>query len=467
MILNVFLRILNLSASEFSRVLICWVLKLLFFTGVFIGWTTISASVVGKMGIEYLPVILMIESVFTLIGMLFFSVFVEKVNLFWLLVISVSFTIISLFFSVFFSDLFFIFILFALIAHGIFIGQASIFISNFINHQFLPSESERVFPVLESSETISGILAGVILSIFGLKLLNKDFFIIWISLLVVFLLILFVNNFRSNNNDLKFFRKEEKLNTKQNLLYKSVKVLKKTPFLQTVFFILLLNFIASIFVEFHFTKAVDDSLIISNIEDSLSHQKQLLQGLGFLQLFVFSSTFIFELLFANRITTFLGSSGSFLLHSFLSFLGVIFNMIFKGFFASVLIKHNYVLSSSVFKTAYENTFYSLDEDFMSSMREFFEGVLQPISCILGTLLIIIMQNLFVEYHFYYFILLVLFFLIVGMVFFSLQFKDRFTIYLLKAINSKDKKLISKCKTIMKQKGHTKSIIDKYKSIKNN
>lgn len=461
---------MNISIAEFSRTFYSWILKLVFFTGVTIGWTVVTATVVARLDIAFLPVLILFEALFTLAGMLFFSVVVEKTDVKNLIIGSTFFAILSLVVAAMYYENNFLFILFALIANGIFLGQTIIFLSNFIEEHFTPSEAERTFPIIESSETIGGILAGVFLAFFGLQLLNRDIFIVWIGLLALFLVMLvFLKPVLPLSLE-RMHRSEHKRSRKGsfdlNSFEKSLNQIKKVPFLQILLAVLVLNWIISIFIEFHFTKAVDDSLILSYHGDEAEHEKMLTHGLGTLHILIHGSALIFEILFANRIIIKLGAFGSFLVHTLLTVLGVITNVVAKGFFSSVLLKHNFVLSGKIQKSAYENTYYAYGDDMQKAMREFFEGVAYPLSCVFGTLIIIGMQFLLIDEHFYQFTQLVIIFLIAGMTFFTYQLRSKYTLLNLENLNSDDKITQMRAVNILVQKGHRRTIevlIHKFKN----
>lgn len=452
---------MNISASEFSRTFYSWILKLVFFTGVTIGWTVVTATVVARLDISFLPVLILFEALFTIVGMLFFSVVVEKTDVKKLIIVSTVFAILSLFVAAVYYEHNFLFILFALIANGIFLGQTVIFLSNFIEEHFTPSEAERTFPIIESSETIGGILAGVFLAYFGLHLLNRDIFFVWIGLLILFLICLLVFTPSIPLSLKKIHKADYKRSRKSyfdvNSIEKSINQIKKIPFLQILLVVLVFNWIISIFIEFHFTKAVDDSLIFSHHGDEAEHEKMLSHGLGTLHILIHGSALLFEILAVNRIIVKLGAFGSFLVHALITALGVFINVLAKGFFSSVLLKHNFVLSGKIQKSAYENTYYSYGNEMQKAMREFFEGIAYPLSCVLGTSIIIGMQFLLMEEHFYQFTQLVIIFLIAGMAFFTYQLKSRYTLLNLENLNSEDEITQMRAVNILVQKGHRRTI----------
>ncbi len=458
---NILGRIMNISAAEFSRTFYSWVLKLVFFTGVTIGWTVVTATVVARLDISFLPALILFEALFTLAGMLFFSVVVEKTDVKKLIIGSTFFAILSLLVAAVYYENNFLFILFALIANGIFLGQTVIFLSNFIEEHFTPSEAERTFPLIESSETIGGIVAGVFLAFFGLHLLSRDIFFVWIGLLILFLVCLVVFTPSIPLSLEKVHKLEHKRCRRGsfdvNSIEKSLNQIKKVPFLQILLAVLVFNWIISIFIEFHFTKAVDDSLILSHHGDVAEHEKMLTHGLGTLHILIHGSALLFEVLAANRIIIKLGAFGSFLVHALLTALGVLTSVFAKGFFSSVLLKHNFVLSGKIQKCAYENTYYAYGDDMQKAMREFFEGIAYPLSCVLGTLIIIGMQFLLMEEHFYLFTQLVIIFLIAGMTFFTYQLKAKYTLLNLENLNSEDKVTQLRAVNILVQKGHRRTI----------
>lgn len=458
--------IINISPAEISRIVHSWLIKVVFVGSVVIGWTVVTASVVARMGINFLPVLFLFQAIFTVVGMMFFSLMAERFDIKKLITISTFFAITTLIIASLNYDNNYLFLILALIANGIFLSQVGLFLSSYIEDLFTPSEAERAFPVIESAETIGGIFAGLFLAFLGRFFLNGTIFLFWTFLLSIFLLLLIFHKpelpFFLENMEKKVYKKKT-ISFNLNSLGQSLGIINKIPFLQILIVVLLLNWIIAIFVEFQFTKAIDST--VAHDSSLAEHEQMLVHGLGSLHVIIHGLALIVELLVANKILTKIGTFSAFLLHGLMTFFGAFALIFANGFFTSVLFKTNFELSSIIQKNAYENTYYAYEAESRKSIREFIEGIIYPLATIMGTLFLIGLQFLFLEEHYNHFINLTLTFLIIGMFFFTIQLKSKYTKLNLNNLSGSDPKMEFMAVDILTQGGHSGSVqflLNKYK-----
>ncbi len=467
MILQLIERVVNISPAEIPRTLHSWLVKVVFFSSIVIGWTVVTASVVARMGIHFLPVLFLFQAIFTIIGMMFFSLLAERLSVKKLILLSTSFGITTLIVASINYSNDYLFLVLALIANGIFLSQAGMFLSSYIEDLFSPSEAERAFPVIESAETIGGIVAGVFLAYIGRFLLNSTIFWFWAALLLIFLLLISFNNPRLPfflENVEKKTKKHNAISFKLNSFSQSLNIINRIPFLQVLIAVLLLNWIIAIFVEFQFTKAIDAT--VAHDSSLAEHEQMLVHGLGNLHILIHGLALVVELLVANKILTKIGTFSAFLLHGIMTFLGAFALFFANGFFSSVLFKTNFELSGIIQKNAYENTYYAYHSENRKSIREFIEGIVYPVATIIGTLFLIGLQFLLLEKHYDHFIYLALAFLICGLVFFTIQLKTNYTRLNLYNLSGGDPGMAFMAVDILSQRGHAGSeslLLNQYKN----
>lgn len=448
---------LNISKAELPRTVYAWTIKFVFFAASIMGWTAVTAVTVARLGISFLPYLILFDALFTLCGMFFFTVVAEKMGVKHLLVVGSLLSILTLAGAVFFYNDNLVFLLSVLAANGIFLSQTTIFLSNFIEEHFTPQEAERTFPIIESSETVGGIFAGFFLAFFGLRLMGRDIFLIWIGLIVVFtILVVFIRpKFPFYFEVTHCEEKDSKHTGVMNSLSRSLEQIKNIPFLQVLIAVLVVNWVISIFIDFQFTKAVNESL--HGHGDVADHEKLLTHGLGTLHLFLHGSALLFELILAGRLIKKLGSFGSFLVHAILTFLGVLTGMVTGGIFPAILMKHNFLITGKLQKSAYENMYYAYPNHSQKAIREFLEGFVYPLSCIIGTGAIIFIEFLFLKEHFYQAGQLFMIFAATAMLLFTVQIRKKYTRLNIRNLDSEDRETYTRAVNILVQKGHGKTI----------
>ncbi|KKT72794.1 MAG: ATP/ADP translocase-like protein, partial [Candidatus Peregrinibacteria bacterium GW2011_GWA2_44_7] len=247
--------VLNINRKEWPRVRVSWLITFFFRVGFVVGWTTLTGMFVARFGIEKLPLLFLVNGFFIILGTLFYSDIVEKVKREWLIIITTITAAIFLFIATFFAlssnVLFFTFLLFA---ESILLTQLNILISLYREEMFSPLESERTFPIIESSETIGSIFAGLIITFGSDMIAVHKFIFVWIIALTLIVPIIFYSN--SALPKLPVFspkRNRKQLIGETNIvqrLKKSVYHVQTIPFLKGLFLVVLLQWIFINILEF-------------------------------------------------------------------------------------------------------------------------------------------------------------------------------------------------------------------------
>lgn len=439
---------INIFSKEVNKTYYSWLIKLIFRIGIIIGWTSIVAVFISHFGISRLPFLFMIQSIFTIVGMLAFSFLVERFHIKTLITISCFLASIMFFLAALFHQNQTLFFVFSIFGYGVFVPQIAIFSSNYIEDFFTPWECEKVAPILESSETIGGIVGGIFLATLPQAFAGYKVLYIWIFSLFAFLAVLYIF---SPNEDTSVIV-HHRLNTKS--LQKSLTEIRRVPFLQALLLVFVVQWIITNLLEFQFTRVVDSS--IGAISSVAQHEASLTHNLGSLQIILNFTILLVEFLAGSRILKVLGTFGGFLLHAIVTFLSFISLFFGFGYFSTILARNNFEITTIVHRNAYEASYFALRHGTQRAVREFFEAFLMPLAVIISTTLLIFVESFFVEGDDLAVVRLLLLFLALAMVFFSYYLKGTYTSLAKDLLRSTEIHSKMHGIEILSQKGHQNS-----------
>jgi len=461
-------RVLNISRGEIPSAFYGWGLMLLHRLGLIIGITTLTAMFVTQFGIGNLPFMFLIQAILTIIGMLAFSFLSAHFSTKLLIPACAFAMVIVLFISTFFVGQPLVFFGLLLFVTGIFLPQLSIFLSNYLEDFFTPLECERIFPVIESAQTIGGIFGGLLIATMSQYIGSYKFFYLWILLLFLFVTVILVLDPFPQEQQC-FIKNQENFRhsfkSRWNKFTQSLKELSLVPFLQGLLIVFLLHWVVGHIIEFQYTKLIDES--VGGGVTSASHEESLAYGLGSFQILFHGSALIVQLLVASRILRKIGTVGSFLLHAIVTFFSSISLLFGFGYFTVILSKNNFELSGIIHKNAYESSYYALRHGTQRQTREFFEAFVYPFGTILGTSIILATQLFFLPKNTFLALQIILVLFTVGMIVFSLRLQRSYT-KLSKNNLLHSNHHITKLHAIeiLSQKGHRNHLSALIKSLKN-
>jgi HEAT repeat protein len=397
-------RLLNVSSKEWPRILVAW--SMIFFTriGFIIGGSILIAVFLGRIGIDLLPSFFLLNALFMMLGTFVFRRLIHKFPREVLITFNVLFTAGTLLLSILFltQEHLSLFLISILIAQSVLLSQLNILVSLFNEDLFSPLESQRTFPLIESAETLGGIVGGLTLSLFATDIPTYKFIVLWVLLLLAILPI--VLKFNTSTMDVPLLETEEKhqTNLKDNL-----KKLKKIPFLKTLMLVVVLHWAMMNVIEFQYTKGVEQEVsheeeqtLVEETEHSVElaaegvskemYQEEITQRLGTLHLIFNSAALFMQLIFASRILQLLGITSSMLLHPLVTFLNMVFMTLRFNFYTASLSRGSYELTSILFKTAHDSSYYAIPHSIRSEAKEWIQGIMKPLGAIFGTVTMIIL-----------------------------------------------------------------------------
>ncbi len=461
-------KVLNIADHEAPRTAYAWGLLFLHRLGLIIGVTTLTAMFVTQFGINWLPLMVLVQAALTMGGMVAFSFLNEHFSSKQVIPVCAFVAGLILFISTFFVDQPYVFFGLILSVTGIFLPQLTIFLANYVEDFFTPLECERTSPVIESSETIGGIFAGVLITTLSPYIGSYKFFYLWILLLfLVVSVIFFLEPFSSEHHHIFQQQEQNKKSFRARVkkIRESVKEIRLVPFLQGLLIIFLLHWIVAQVLEFQYTKLIDES--VSSSGSAVAHEANLVYGLGSFQILFHASALILQLLVASRILRKLGTVGSFLLHSLVTFFSSVSLLLGFGYFTVILAKNNFELSGVVHNNAYEASYYALRHGSQRQVREFFEAFVYPAGTIFGTLIVLFVQFFFLPQHTFIALEAILIAVTIGMIVFSLRLQHSYTNLSKENLLQSDQK-ISKFHAIeiLSQKGHHNHLPTLIQTLKN-
>ncbi len=473
--LSILNKIFNVKGKEWHKIFVAWVISFFYRVGFVIGWTILVAMFVSTYGIYSLPYLFVLNALFTILGSLFFATFIDKFKRHSLMLATVFIAISTLFISYYFAfSNEYLFFGLLIITIAIFLQQFKIMLHAYVEDMFNPLQSERTFPLIEASITIAGIVGGILIAFLTPVISVPSFILIWIFILS--LLIPCILLYEHIGDSVEKSKKTFKSKNPVGFFTKIKKDLKKDvyfKYIRGLCFIVLIQWILFNLLEFQYTKAVYQNVSYVILEAGSGFEHAFAHDLGQLFILFSASALIVQLFIGSRLINSLGVVGSMILHPIVVLLSV-FGLIFSFSFPNaVLAKNNFTITSVIFTNAYHSSYYAIHEKIREYIREFLDGIIRPVGALLGTLILILLQQVVTGNMLVYLLnvimgLIVLVFLYINI---SQQRKySKVAISDLKKINDEETRLSAI--DILAQKGHKdvkkylfKILLDKKESKK--
>ena len=405
-------RLFNLAPHETPRVAFAWSLKFFWYVGYAIGWTMLTAMLVNRLGIEWLPLLFVANAGLTILGTTIFSEIIHRWSRKWVLLgtlisgvilLGAALTALNGFGSL---RLFFGF---ALVAHAVFFTQLNILIGLFVEDLFSPLEGERAWPLIGTSKYIGGIVGGLTI-LFGISMLRfeaSQLTIFWAGSVAVMLPLLL--GFYTWHRRLPSLSVSKPKATKASSLRKireGLRHVRATPFLIGLVVIVMIHSLFYTLLNFQYTKAVDTQVshaaeqTLANepahgsAENTARHEDLLTHDLGALYIGFSLLALFFQLFITSRVIERIGIVRTIAIHPAISLVSSLGLTLWFGFPAAVANKALFGVTTGMYQSAYYASFYALKEDVREHAKEFLEGLVTPIGVLLGTGLMLAVQYFF-------------------------------------------------------------------------
>ncbi|MFC1655300.1 HEAT repeat domain-containing protein [Patescibacteria group bacterium] len=449
-------KVMNISRDEWSRISISWLLQFFYRMAFVVTWTVLISMYVSRFGILALPYFFIIHAVFRIVGTFIYANIINRFRKENIILFTALIAAVLLFGALLISQISeagFIFLTLPIIS--IFFSQLYILNSAFIEDMFSPLESERTFPIIESSETIGGVIGGIFIAVFASSIAPIYLMhMVIVSIIMIVPIILFHRQILKKLPFIHFKKKKEIGKISLKKVKESFHHMSRIPFLKVLFLVILTQWIFHNLLEFQFTSAV-----FANIGSESQHvEQELTHGLGSLQILFHSLALGMQLLVASRIISSLGIISSLLLHPVVTLLSLGALMFKFGFASAVLAKTNFEMTNIVHKSAYHTSYYAIEPKVREQVREFLEGFVHPLGTLIGMGLLLIFEFFFTGSFLNFSVTALMIIIMAFMLFVLLKNESKYThISVKNLLHSKDPAIQLNAVEILGQKGHRSSV----------
>ncbi|MBI2634674.1 hypothetical protein HYW82_03345, partial [Candidatus Peregrinibacteria bacterium] len=382
-------KIFNVNVNEWPKIGLAWTINFFYRIGFVLGWTVIVAMFVSRYGIASLPLLFILNAGFAVIGSVLYSSILEKFGKEQIMIATI-FAAGGLLFGAMkilpYSEVFFFALV--IVAISVFLAQFKINFISYVEEMFNPLQSARTFPLIEASETIGGIGAGLVITLFSAGLPIVSLIYLWIALLFFIVPLLLFHGVPikeehlSNDKKIGFVSKLKEAFSKAH----------ERSYIKGLFYIVFLQWILFNLLEFQYTSAVFDNLSHVVRDTGSGFEHALFHDLGTLSVLFSCSALLIQLFLGSRLIGSLGIFGSMLLHPIVTLLSMIGLTGKFTFLTAILAKNNFTITTVVHTNAYHSAYYAVDEKARSYVRELLEGIVRPVGAIIGTLILIILEK---------------------------------------------------------------------------
>lgn len=453
-------KIFNVRRNEWHKILKAWIVNFLYFFGFVIGWTIIVAMFVSRYGISYLPFLFVANAIFTILGSFLYSTFLAYFKKEDMLNYTIFISVAVLFSAYYFAQtnpiLFFALLV---VSEAVFLSQFKIILNSFTEEMFNPIQSGRTFPIIESSATIGGLVAGLTVFLFSNVTSIPNFVLIWIILIL--LMLPFINMLQIKGGHSSEIPHEAKIIKTIGVVSQLKKIFKKKShiaYIKGLLLIVLLQWVLFNLLEFQYTKAVYQNVSHVVLTAGSGFEHEMTHDLGLLFVLFNSAALLIQLFLGSRLINSLGIMGSMLLHSLVTILNL-FNLTFNfSFGTAVMAKTNFTITSIIHNNAYHSSYYAIKEKFREYIREFLEGIIRPVGAVLGTFVLLSLERLFVGENLILYVNISM--LAVALMLFYVTYSQqaKYTNAAIEdLLNSKDKAERFNAIDILAQRGHASSL----------
>jgi ATP/ADP translocase len=408
-------------------VFVAWLVGLFNRVSFGLGWTVMIVYFVSNYGISSLPYLFFIHAGGTIIGSFLFSSVVNRFKKEHLLIgIVLAMAMVLAGASLLFSYNSYVYLGLVFWALSILHSQLKIVHSLFVEELFTPTQSNRVFPIVESSETFGIILGGLLVSSMSHVMPLNKFLYVW--MLTILMIVPAVIVYMQHSIAIPFVDlvKGAKSESRFQNVKSVFQLSKKMKFLKSIVLIVFLQWAFFSVLEFQFTKAVEQSvkhteehtLVLSELNEfgkasvviaqethadpveqvsdkpsvykstSYDHEEfeeKFASDLGNLQMLFGAVTLLFQLFLASRILSYLGVVGSMMVSPVVLIASVLFMMLRFGFGSAIVARFNHEIAHVLHTNAYHSSYYVLSHEMRANVKEFLEGFVRPLGAIAGTL----------------------------------------------------------------------------------
>jgi len=379
-------RALNVQPTEIFDVFVSWCLGLVLRIGFVIGWTILLVDFIEHFGVSVLPFLFLIYALATIAGYLIYKKIIASYKPHMVLLVTCTLGAMAALASFYLHSVNYYFYLTALFTTiAIFLNQARVCKMMFVESLFSPTQSSRVFPVIESADTFGLIFGGFIVS-----MMSSVFEVYMLPLFIALSFLLAVPLIAN-------FTQKSIKHPLTILMHKKSHGFDSIKFKHLLSSNLLLSISAIVFLQFIFFGILELQYVEAVFEFSHGHHgaegSQFAFDLGILHVIFGLITMAFQLFVASRMIEFTGIIKSMLISPLVLLSSILFVLFSPGFVPIVLTKFNFELSGVLFNNSYHSSYYVFSHSSRAKIMEFLETLVRPLSLIVVSLVIILFQHL--------------------------------------------------------------------------
>jgi len=388
-----------MKSSEVHGFLFAWFLKFFYRVSFVFGWTMLLGLFVVNYGVSYLPYLFVVSAVFSFVSSIVFSFFVDVFEKRFLMILTLLTASVVFLIAYFFASdsSFILFFSLLMVGVGIFLNQYKVLSDALIEDFFTPLKSEKIFPLIEGADTLGALFAGFFVVVFSSFSNIYSFVFLWVFLLLVLISIVFFSRFLIPSH---FLCKRKSLFKPRffSRTFSDVRQSSSFGFIKTLSLVVFVNWVIYNLLEFQYVKAIYNSVAGVVLDGGSGFEHAFIHELGVIFMFLSFSMLVVQFFVAGKVLSSLGVVGSMMVNALLLLLGFFGMLISFNPFTAIFARDTYMIGSVLQNAGYHSSFYAVDERFRLYLREFTEGFVRPLGAIFGTLLLIVVQNLFASSH---------------------------------------------------------------------
>lgn len=405
-------QMLNVEPGEWGRLVVAWFARFFFQLGFTIGWTLLVALFISRLGVSYLPFFFLAHALLIILGSAGFAYFIGRIPPYRLAAFTTLFStgLLLLAQPTLATGQNLLFFTLALFVEGSLCGQISILLNNFTERLFTPLEGERMFPLVESAETLGGVAAGVV-AVVGVSYATPENLVyVWAGALFALGALLFFYHWWSESDLPKLIFEEEEAVQQSRLkqILTGGQHLRRYQFLKGLAVAILLQWFIFTLLDYQFTLAIEANAehLQSNTHQSLA--SLMTHSLGTLHILFSLGGLVVQLFLTSRILLRLGIVRTLSTHPLVSIFSLGLITIFHNYSTVIFAKFQNEATGVLAKNAVHSSYYSFPAALREPVKEFTEGVMRPLGLLLASLILLVL-HFFAHAHFTFLVDLTLLF----------------------------------------------------------
>lgn len=391
-----FSKLLNVRSDEWPRLLLLYVMNFVVLVGLYWGDVIVEAAFLRQVGVEFLPLAIMGNAICSVIAIIFYTAFADRVANNKLLIAILGIGIVGIVISLVFLGWGLVVVAYPLLYLVIHIPLRAILNvhwATYVNSFYDTRAAKRIIPVLGSAVRIAGIVSGLTMPILNRLLSPSGIITIWLGATVATALLAWLMPYvvgdRQSTADgrstmLRAQSSAFNLQSSLDNIGEGYRYVSQSPFLLWMASATLLMMVLLAFIDYQTGKVLLAKL---NTIESISNFTGLLNGLSNL------IALPFQLFLLSRMIGWIGLHNATLFFP-VTTLATCGGLIFvPGIFTAGLGNLNRTTFRTTFRNPVDSLLYNAVPLRMKGRsRAFIGGLVMPIGSLVGGLLLLLPQN---------------------------------------------------------------------------